>query len=420
MINEIRHRLVLKYTVVIALVLLGLSLLSYFMQKMSNVRFVEEGLEDYLDEEIWEAQRFVFDDSSTVQDRVHKIASNAESFHNYTFWYKNNVLIHTEEPLIDDVAQQLRYRMENDTFENGRVYHVNIVSHGQEWFFFLMKQSMFFDDGASGEVFVLCNYTGMRVSTNIYLRKILISALILTLIAVWLGRFLVNKSMVYISRSYDKQKQFIADASHELRTPLSVLMGYTELLEYRYGESSETKAMKKEIDGVSALIDALLDIARFDNGKMSTSMQKIDMKDLVQGCLDKVALIAENTEIVTHLESDVEVVGDERLTRQLILILLDNAVKYSNPPRFLNVVLKRRGTVPILEIGDNGIGIDKAEQQLIFERFYRADKAREATVKGSGLGLALADAIVKLHGWRIELVSAPQKGSVFTIVFDKH
>ena len=178
--------------------------------------------------------------------------------------------------------------------------------------------------------------------------------------------------------------------------------------------------MKKEIDGVSALIDALLDVARFDNGKMSTSMQKIDMKNLVQGCLDKVALIAENTEIVTHLESDVDVVGDERLTRQLILILLDNAVKYSNPPRFLNVVLKRRGTVPILEIGDNGIGIDKAEQQLIFERFYRADKAREATVKGAGLGLALADAIVKLHGWRIELASAPQKGSVFTIVFDKH
>lgn len=253
MINEIRHRLVLKYTVVIALVLLGLSLLSYFMQKMSNVRFVEEGLEDYLDEEIWEAQRFVFDDSSTVQDRVHKIASNAESFHNYTFWYKNNVLIHTEEPLIDDVAQQLRYRMENDTFENGRVYHVNIVCQGQEWFFFLMKQSMFFDDGASGEVFVLCNYTGMRVSTNIYLRKILILALILTLIAVWLGRFLVNKSMVYISRSYDKQKQFIADASHELRTPLSVLMGYTELLEYRYGESSETKAMKKKLMGFRRL-----------------------------------------------------------------------------------------------------------------------------------------------------------------------
>ena len=420
MINEIRHRLVLKYTVVIALVLLGLSLLSYFMQKMSNIRFVEEGLEDYLDEEIWEAQRFEFDENSSLQDRIHKIASNAESFHNYTFWYKNNVLVHTEEPLMDDVAQKLRQRIEKDAFENGRIYHVNVVSEGQKWYFFLMKQSLVFDDGISGEVFVLGNYTGMKVSAHIYLRNILLSALILTLIAWLLGCFLVNKSMVYISRSYNKQKQFVSDASHELRTPLSVLMGYTELMEYRYGESAETKAMKKEIDGISALIDALLDIARFDNGKMSLSVENINMGNLLQMCLENMAVVAKDTEIVTHFEDDIVVQGDLRLVRQLVFILLDNAIKYSLPPRRLVIVLKRRGEVPILEVGDNGIGIDKAEQQLIFERFYRADKARETTVKGSGLGLALADAIVKLHGWHIELVSALQKGSVFTVVFDKH
>jgi len=233
------------------------------------------------------------------------------------------------------------------------------------------------------------------------------------------GWFLAGKTLKPIERALEEQKRFVADASHELRTPLAALKTSNEvaLRDKKLTLVEAKKVIKsnlEEIENLEALTNNLLTLASLEENGRKLSFQKVNIKKIITSAYRKILPLALEKKIKIKVESrGGEIFGDEESLEKMVLIFLDNAVKYT--PQGGKVWLKSRqekGKI-VLEIKDTGIGISKTDLPHIFERFYRADKAR---VKGGfGLGLALAKRIIELHHGSVKVASQVGKGTTFII-----
>jgi heavy metal sensor kinase len=219
--------------------------------------------------------------------------------------------------------------------------------------------------------------------------------------------------------------QFAADASHELRTPLAVIRTSAELALRRarspesYRESlSEIAA---EAERMTQLVEDLLFLARGDAGSAGTPagmpMSALDVRDILRDAANELRDLAEvrNIHVRSALgESEIVVSGNRAALRRLFLVLLDNALKYSPPGSEVNISASPGGDFVKVVVQDSGSGISAADLPHIFQRFYRADKAR--TDDGHGLGLSLAATIARVHGAAIEVASVEGEGSTFSVV----
>jgi signal transduction histidine kinase len=231
--------------------------------------------------------------------------------------------------------------------------------------------------------------------------------------------------MIPIMRSIERQKQFTADASHELRTPLSVLRSSVEILEeqeHRLPEVHRTvlSHMKEEVERMTRLTGQLLMLARRFSGMEQLAAVRFDLQACVRSAVDRMELAARKKQIQIRFaggdRSDpLHYTGDADQISQLLYILLDNAVKYSYPGGTVTVQACRREDGIEIEVRDEGCGIPKKDIPHLFERFYRVDKARARELGGSGLGLTIADAIVRNHGGSIAVSSEMNRGSRFVI-----
>ena len=226
------------------------------------------------------------------------------------------------------------------------------------------------------------------------------------------GRLLAARSIKYIEIMYQKQKQFVSDAAHELRTPLSILLSYTELLEYKPRKKEIIGDIKKQILQLNDLIDSLLAIARYDNEKVVLRKEKFDAGRLASDCAQSISHLCSGKPIEVSAQK-AELYADQGMVRQLMYILLDNALKYTPDEKKIAITVATDGKRVKISVTDNGIGINAHDLPHIFERFWRADQARNA--KGLGLGLCLAKMIVELHGGRIDVKSAVGAGSTFEV-----
>ena len=209
-----------------------------------------------------------------------------------------------------------------------------------------------------------------------------------------------------VEQAWQKQRQFVADASHELKTPLTVILTNAELLQesaddpVQLGNSANSiLTMSRKMRG---LVEGLLELARVDNGNVRTSMETVDLSGLVSdGLLPFEPLFFERQlELQWQVQEDILLRGSESHLRQVLDILLDNAMKYTLPGGKVWVSLKRQGTHALLAVVNTGEPIPQGELKLIFERFYRVEKAR--SMSGSyGLGLSIAQQIVQEHRGRI-------------------
>ena len=226
-----------------------------------------------------------------------------------------------------------------------------------------------------------------------------------------------------MKEAYEKQKQFAADASHELRTPLAVVMSSAELL---LADPSISNPFLKEVIGdvksevkkMSQLVSDLLMVARSDNNALKIKIQKIDLGNLLSQNVRMMTPLAEKKEISLSGEGFRKVIisCDEQKIKQLILILVDNAIKYT--PNGGNVIVSLEGETEdkvFFSVKDSGIGIAPEDQQKIFERFYRVDKARSREMGGNGLGLSIATEILRIHNGKIFVDSEPGHGTKFTV-----
>ena len=240
--------------------------------------------------------------------------------------------------------------------------------------------------------------------------------------AAGIGYVLSGGAMKPVREAYEKQRQFAADASHELRTPLAVVLASADLL--RSDPSITSPFLKQVIEDVrdevkkmTKLVSDLLTVARTDGKANQMRLVRMDLVSAVQQTVRIMRPFAEKKDIVIdeELPKRVEIHADEQKIRQLILILVDNAVKYTPEHGRISVCVQEdRGRVK-LSVSDTGIGIAPEHQERIFERFYRVDKARSRRMGGNGLGLAIAREIVEAHGGSIAVESEPGKGTTFHI-----
>lgn len=255
--------------------------------------------------------------------------------------------------------------------------------------------------------------------------QITMFAVFLLAIASVLGYIFAGRAMSPIINAYKRQLEFTADASHELRTPLSILQSSAEILD----ELRETMPpihqtvltnMKDEIIQMTKLLENLLTLARSDSGKYNPAGEEFDMKKLVTELIQHMQTLAQEKRIRLSVRppeaSSLIYYGDKDRIRQLIYILVDNAIKYNKPEGKVEVDLKRRENNIILNVKDDGYGISGEDLPNIFKRFYRADKDRSHQSGGAGLGLSIAHWIVETHGGKIQVFSRPGQGSNFEII----
>jgi len=217
-------------------------------------------------------------------------------------------------------------------------------------------------------------------------------------------------------------RQFVTDASHELRTPLSVLQGETELLlsERRNPEEYEKTltVIHGELRHLSRIVEGLFTLSMADAGQLKIANNALYINEVLEeACEIAVPLGRSKTiRIEQDLDQDVVAVGDESFLRDLFLIFLENAVKYSPPNSRIKVSLDRTDHSVSVRFEDQGIGIAPQHLPHIFERFYRAAVSDGTEARSGGLGLAIAQAIVNAHNGRIEVQTEPGRGSTFTVI----
>ena len=247
-------------------------------------------------------------------------------------------------------------------------------------------------------------------------------------LALGAGFWLAGRALRPIQTAMDRQRAFVADASHELRTPLSLIRANAELLQRRRdapvsANIASVDDIIGEADRLNGLVGQMLTLARADAGESTYQMAPLDLHALAEDTAREMRLLAGPKRIALEVQpgAAVYVAGDETRLRELITIMLDNAIKYSDAGAGpVNMRVERSGTNAILRVGDAGRGIPPEALPQIFDRFYRADKSRSRDVGGAGLGLAIAKWIVEAHKGTIAIDSEPGRGTVVTVELPAH
>jgi len=242
-------------------------------------------------------------------------------------------------------------------------------------------------------------------------------------VALIISYYMSKKAMVPITRAFSRQREFVADASHELRTPLSVMLSSINAMEMTLDLKKEDYShkllltMKNEVKRMTRLVGDLLTLARSDSGTVEHVNERFDFRPIAEEAIESVRAMAESKQIKLHFDAPERLIvnGDSQRLTQLLYILLDNAIKYTPNGGAVMLSLSVKGKELLISMKDNGIGIHSEDYRRIFERFYRADKARTRQAGGHGLGLAIAKWIVESHMGTIQVSSELGKGSTFFI-----
>ncbi len=248
------------------------------------------------------------------------------------------------------------------------------------------------------------------------------AGLLLSLGGAW---FLAGRALIPIQSAFRRQLEFVADASHELRTPLTVMRAAADLLNRHRAEPLEANGelfddLRMEMGRLERLAGDLLTLARSDLLETDLAVAEVDLVTLAADVTRRAAALAQERGVALSYESQekalVSEIDPDRL-QQLLLILLDNALKHTPPGGRVSVVAKRRGHDGLIAVTDTGEGIPPEHLPRVFDRFYRADRARSRAQGGAGLGLAIAKAIVEAHGGQLTLDSVVGSGTTVAVRF---
>ena len=249
-------------------------------------------------------------------------------------------------------------------------------------------------------------------------------ATLLVLVVLIFGMALTIRATDREARLAQAKSNFVSNVSHELKTPLSLLNLFSEILELGRVNSEEKKTeyyriIRHESLRLNKMIDNILDFSKIEAGRKTYVFAEGDMAEVIEHVLSsyRYQIINQGFDVQTNIQPDLPpVLIDRDAMEQAISNLLDNAIKYSRDVKQLSITTERRGSDLSIEIADQGIGIPRAEQAKIFEKFYRVGNGLVHDVKGSGLGLSLVKHIVEAHNGTITVESEVGKGSRFTIL----
>ena len=237
------------------------------------------------------------------------------------------------------------------------------------------------------------------------------------------GAVVLFHDITQLKRLDQIRRDFVANVSHELRTPLSILRGYIETLLDNPKTSREELArilqiMERHSKRLGLLVDDLLSLAQLESSSATLEIGEVPLSKLFENVLRdwKERLAGKQLRLGVDLPPDMPPIrADETRLQEVLYNLLENAVKYSRENGEIRLQAERRGPEIVISVGDNGIGIGRDDLPRIFERFYRADKARSRELGGTGLGLAIVKHITQLHGGRVEAESEPGRGTTVRV-----
>lgn len=314
----------------------------------------------------------------------------------------------------------------DDTFYTEALQKVNKVEdldrktgqftlNGTDWAYVI-------DPSSTGHMIVFIDVTAQQgILTNL-IYTFAVVGLIMLIVIYFLSRYFANRSITPVKEAFEKQKQFIADASHELKTPLAIINTNTDVLLANREDTIENQAkwlhyIKSETERMSGLTNDLLYLTQIDDSRSSMIHAKFNMSDAVETIIltMEAVIFEKNISLDYSIEPQLMVHGNSEQIKQVILILLDNAVKYSRAKGSVNVSLKKQNNDVVLAVSNTGEGIAHEHLDRIFDRFYRTDASRARKHGGHGLGLAIARSIVEQHKGEIYARSVVGEGATFYV-----
>lgn len=245
------------------------------------------------------------------------------------------------------------------------------------------------------------------------------------ILLLFISIYLTNRTIKPIKESFEKQKQFIANASHELKTPLTIIRTNTSLVLSNRSETVESQSkwinyINNQIERMAKLIDEMLSLAKLDTGKELVEFTSFNISKLINNVLltFEAVLFENNIQISSNIEDDITIKGDKESIKKVFNILLDNAIKYTNKNGKIDIEMYQDKNKIKLKVKNTGEGIKKEDLEKIFERFYRIDTSRARETGGYGLGLSIAKSIVESHNGKIYAESNEGKDTTFIIEFN--
>ena len=230
-----------------------------------------------------------------------------------------------------------------------------------------------------------------------------------------------NNMLDRLQKGFDAQRRFVADAAHELKTPLTAMKGNLEVTLQRARSAEEYRdaivANLDSVDRLTRLTKSLLTIAKLSGEDSPLHLEPLGLEPLIQEVVGDLSVLAEDKNIILQAECGAvsPIFGDRIQLKQTIVNLLDNAFRHTPAEGTVTIRLEQRDNLALLSIADTGSGLDPQHLPHVFDRFYRADHARDRSSGGTGLGLAIVKEIVEAHGGQIHVQSEVGKGSIFTM-----
>ncbi|MNI14644.1 Alkaline phosphatase synthesis sensor protein PhoR [compost metagenome] len=246
--------------------------------------------------------------------------------------------------------------------------------------------------------------------------------LLMLIILYFTSRFFANRSIAPVREAFDKQKQFIADASHELKTPLTIINTNADVLLSNSGDTIGNQAkwllyIKSETERMTRLTNDLLYLTEMDDSRTGLIHSRFNMSDAVENIIltMEAVIFEKHISFDYDIEPELTVQGNSEQIKQVVMILLDNAVKYTNPKGAVAITLKKQNNDVLLSVSNTGEGIAAEHLTRIFDRFYRTDTSRARKQGGYGLGLAIAKSIVDQHKGKIYAKSVAGESTTFYV-----
>ena len=273
---------------------------------------------------------------------------------------------------------------------------------------------------------LLINVDGEKAIVNNYFQIISASIVVGIVCSFFASIILSKKTLKPLEENILKQMEFVQNVSHELRTPLTIIQAKQELLLQEpnakiIDKSEEISLTLNETKRLTKLVKDLLILSRADSNKLALQKENINIDEYIKGLISPYKEIAEmegkNIELELGYKLDIDV--DTNKIYQLMIILLDNAIKYTEENDVIKIKTYMKDNKCVIEVSDTGIGVSDEGLKRIFERFYREDAARSRETGGSGLGLSIANYIVTAHGGTIKATHNLPKGTIFTIRLPK-
>lgn len=269
---------------------------------------------------------------------------------------------------------------------------------------------------------ILINIDGETTTMENLFNILIIGTIALIIISIIFSYILSKRSIKPLIDAYRKQTEFVQNASHELRTPLTIIQAKQELLLQNpnskiIDKSQDINLTLKETKRLSKLIKDLMELARADSNKYPLEKADINIDELIKETTMPYVELAkiQNKTLNLDLNYNSTIKGNRDKLVELLIIILDNAIKYTKSQDVITIKTSKKDKKCLLEIIDTGIGVDKKELENIFDRFYRTDKAHSKETGGTGLGLSIAKTIVTMHNGTIKAINNEPKGLIIQI-----